>query len=138
MKNFNSVLKPKWICLVTVLFIFYLNYRKNVLYISNFEKTLVLERETCGRYPTEEDLIVNNLVWQVLMISKGIVNILNAYLDLRQNKTVVRINVNSVLLNESDTFYCQFWFDNSSRPTITEATEVLLIWRRSNTFFHQR
>ena len=128
MIKIKSILEPKVICIITVVFIVFLNYRRNVMYISNYEKLLALEREDCGRYPTEKHVTLNSFVWQVLAIPKGVVNILNAYLDLRQNKSVVRINVNSVMLNELDAFHCQFWFENSSKPTIIKATEVLLIW----------
>lgn len=82
----------------------------------------------CGRFPQEKDITIDNTIWQVLEISKGFVKILNAYLDTRQNKSVVRINVNSVNLTESDVFFCQFWFNDSSNPIVVEATETLLMW----------
>jgi hypothetical protein len=95
---------------------------REVIYLNKNQST------SCGRFPREEDITIDNTIWQVLEISKGFVKILNAYLDTRQNKSVVRINVNSVNLSESDVFYCQFWFDGSSKPKIVKATETLLIW----------
>lgn len=88
--------------------------------------------ETCGRYPKEEDLLIDNTIWQVLDYQKGFVKILNAYLDTRPdrgvNSTVIRLNVISKMLNESDIFYCQFWFDGKPDPTVVNATEVLSIF----------
>lgn len=84
----------------------------------------------CGRYP--EDLMIDNTVWQVLHISKGLVNILNAYIDERPRlgtkSTVVRINVNSVELNDSDVFHCQFWYEDRTEAIVVKATEILLMW----------
>lgn len=109
---------------------------------SNRLKSIKNETKTCGRFPQEEDVTVDNLIWQVLQLPKGFVKILNAYLDTRQNKTVVRINVNSVILSKFDVFYCQFWFDDDlnketgkSNPTVVKATEVLLMWGDSGKLF---
>jgi hypothetical protein len=82
----------------------------------------------CGRYPTEEDVTVDNLYWQVLSHSKGLVNILNAYLDMRKKMSIVRISVISYFVNNSDTFYCQFWFNGTNTPSVVKATDVLLMW----------
>jgi hypothetical protein len=88
--------------------------------------------KTCGRFPTEDQILIDNLCWQVLENYGSSVSILNAYLDLRQNKSVVRINVNSKVLNSYDTFYCQFWFDGSERPKIVQSNEVVLMWSELN------
>jgi hypothetical protein len=84
--------------------------------------------DVCGRFPTEEHITVDNLYWQILAHSKGLVNILNAYLDLRQNQSFVRISVISNVINNSDTFYCQFWFSDTKIPSIVKATDVLKLW----------
>jgi hypothetical protein len=84
--------------------------------------------KTCGRFPTEERILIDNLYWQVLENYGSSLSILNAYLDLRQNKSVVRLNVNSQVLNSYEAFYCQFWFDGSKRPKIVQSNEVVLMW----------
>jgi hypothetical protein len=119
------------------LFYFLIGVSATLIYVSYFMSDCTKKQATflnrneftiCGRFPQEEHITVDNTIWQVLEISKGFVKILNAYLDTRQNKTVVRINVNSVNLTESDIFYCQFWYDGSSNPIIVRATETLLMW----------
>jgi hypothetical protein len=94
----------------------------------DLEKKTSKHENICGRYPSYEHVTVDNLYWQVLSHSKGLVSILNAYLDTRQNKSVVRINVISKYVNNSDTFFCQFWFKDSKIPSIAKATDVLLMW----------
>jgi hypothetical protein len=102
--------------------------------MGGFSSLKILNEQTpsCGRLPAETDIFIDNTVWQVLQLPKGFVKILNAYLDTRPNqgvnKTVVRLNVNSVMLNKSDIFFCQFWYDGKSEPTVVNATDVLLQW----------
>ena len=84
--------------------------------------------KSCGRYPSSEHVTVDNLYWQVLEHSRGFLRLMNAYLDLRQNKSVVRINANSKKLNATHIFHCQFWNDDKSLSTVVKATEVLLMW----------
>lgn len=86
--------------------------------------------KNCGRFPEKEHITVDNTIWQLMELPKGFVRILNAYLDTRQNNSVVRLNVHSVHLNESDVFYCQFWFDDVTEPTVVQATEVLGMWSK--------
>ena len=74
---------------------------------------------------------LDNVIWQVMWHPKGDVKILNAYLDLRQNKSVVRINVSSVPLNNSDVVYCQFWYNDRHEPTVVRAVDILQM-RREN------
>lgn len=85
----------------------------------------------CGRFPKEEHITIDNLIWQILETPKGFVKILNAYLDERQNKTVVRVNVNSVEINTTMIF-CQFWFDETSPPFVVQASEVHRIRSKYN------
>lgn len=100
------------------------NYPTNGL----FHKKIVRTVTSCGRYPKSEDVTVDNIFWQVLEHSRGFVGIFNAYLDLRQNRSVVQINVNSLVLNESHSFHCQFWYNEKDPPTIVKPTKVLLMW----------
>jgi hypothetical protein len=115
-----SLVYSFFVTLICMLFYFNL--------VPSIDKKLRRQFNTCGRYPTEKDITVDNLYWQILSHSKGLVNILNAYLDLRQNKSVVRINVISHFINNSDTFYCQFWFNGTNTPLVVKATDVLQMW----------
>lgn len=98
------------------------------------------ELEKCGRFPEEKDIFTDNSIWQVMQHPKGFVKILNAYLDTRpdkrRNSTVVRLNVISVMLNdtEEDVVYCQFWFDGKAEAAVVKATEIWLMWRNLNKF----
>jgi hypothetical protein len=104
----------------------------------------VREDKICGRFPTEAQITVDNLFWQILELPKGFVNILNAYVDLRQNKSVVRVNVISFELNVNvtDVIHCQMWFGEEKSPKVVRAREVLLIWsefgKREDEFEIQR
>lgn len=90
--------------------------------------------KACGRFPTEEHITIDNEIWQLMQLPKGFVRILNAYLDTRQNESVVRLNVNSVQINISDNFFCQFWFNDVIEPTVVAATEVLSMWGKVKLF----
>lgn len=85
--------------------------------------------KTCGRFPKEEDILVESLVWQVLEMPSGFLYLFNAYLDDRLNKKTVRINTSGVKINITvDAIYCQFWFDEVSAPYTVKATEFILMW----------
>jgi hypothetical protein len=118
--------RSKIILVFFVIAIFIYFYISNDIDVSKRVKKAFLGVKTssCGRYPMEEHITIDNLIWQVMEHPKGLVKILNAYLDLRQNKSVVRINVNSAELNNSDIFYCQFWFDDVT-PVVVKATDIL-------------
>ena len=130
MKNIRTILFLKLYCIVITIFCMNLLIKtskianeKQPLNANNLEQVNI-----CGRFPTSEHVTVDNLYWQVLEHSRGFLKLMNAYLDQRQSKSVVRINVNSVVIKETDTFHCQFWFDDKSPPMIVKATEVLLMW----------
>jgi hypothetical protein len=102
---------------------------------SDIQGTLSVKREisktTCGRLPQEVDITIDNVIWQVLSIPKGFYKLMNAYLDQRFNKTVVRVSVIGDRLNiETDAIYCQFWFDELSetQPIVVRATEFSSMW----------
>jgi hypothetical protein len=79
---------------------------------------------SCGRFPREENILIDNVIWQVLETSFGFVYLLNAYLDTRWNKSIVRINAISPQLDiKNHKLYCQFWFDEKSQPMVMEASE---------------
>ena len=91
-------------------------------------------KQICGRFPEEKHIMIDNVVWQVLELpERGFVKILNAYLDQRQNQTVVRINVNSPPLeNQEDILYCQFWFANNLQPYIVKTSNIRTLWFHDN------
>lgn len=98
---------------------------------ANNEESLV----KCGRFPEEKDIFVDNLIWQVLETPRGFVKLLNAYLDMRFNMTLVRVNVNSYNLNITvDALFCQFWFEDDTGPYVVKATEYILMWFRGLNF----
>jgi hypothetical protein len=82
------------------------------------------DKSTCENLQKPEDVTINNIIWQVLETSDGRVNLLNAYLDERWNKTVVSINANGPNLNVSyHKVYCQFWFENIEQPLVVQVSE---------------
>lgn len=89
----------------------------------------------CGRFPKDEIVVTDNIFWQILETSNNFINIFNAYLDLRQNKSVVRIIANSRQINNTDNFHCQFWVDEYTEPQIVKVSEVLLMWGEKKTSF---
>jgi hypothetical protein len=130
------MINRKIVCFLVVYCALFVVFLAVSLESDNFFRPFVRKSQngTCGRYPSDEDVTIDNLYWQVLEVQKGFINILNAYLDTRENKSVVRINVNSVPLEKSDEFYCQFWSDDTSSAGTVKATEVLLMWGEIQTF----
>jgi hypothetical protein len=83
----------------------------------------------CGRFPTVEHVTIDNLYWQVLQMPNGFISIYNAYLDLRQNKSVVRVLVLAHGGNLStDQLYCQLWRDETTAATAVRPSEIMLMW----------
>lgn len=86
----------------------------------------------CGRYPSKDDIAIDNKIWQILEMPKGSLKLLNAYLDTRHNERIVRVNANGVKLDiKKDKIFCQFWFDESSDPIVIKSSEYLLLWYES-------
>lgn len=93
------------------------------------EKDEENDNRACGKFPQERDIFVDNVIWQVLQTPRGFLKLLNAYLDTRFNKRIVRVNVSSYVLNKkSDLIFCQFWFDDQSGPYVVRATGFILMW----------
>jgi hypothetical protein len=57
---------------------------------------------TCGRWPQEQDITIDNIIWQVLSIPKGFYKLMNAYLDTRENKTIVRVSLIGDFLKQNN------------------------------------
>jgi hypothetical protein len=87
--------------------------------------------KTCGRFPSENDIFRDNVYWQISNTPKGFMKLFNAYLDMRMNKTVVRVTaIHAGLDLANDTVYCQFWFKDYPSPYVVKAKEALLLWQR--------
>jgi hypothetical protein len=86
---------------------------------------------TCGRYPRKSEISYDNEVWQLLETSNGSVFLLNAYLDERWERKVVKINAIAPELSKNERFFCQFWLDEATAPFVTETTEFQTQWFKS-------
>jgi hypothetical protein len=101
------------------LVVFYIQFRREAF-----------EEMTCGRFPKEANIKIDNQIWQVMELSfRGSVKILNAYLDEREYESVVRVNVISPRLEiKEDQIYCQFWDGENSQPFIVKPTDYKILW----------
>lgn len=105
-----------------------------IFYETCYDFSVDPEPISCGRYPGEKDVIIDNLVWQTLSLPNASSILFNAYLDDRENKTIVRVMLMSKGLNIStDEIYCQFWLDDDSKqtPIVVKATKFVKIWPKS-------
>jgi hypothetical protein len=94
----------------------------------NFESTTTANK-SCGRFPAEKDIVRDNEIWQEMKTPNGSVKLFNAYFDTRMNKTVVRVNVNTIELNITrDLIYCQLWFKGKSEPYVVQALNHTMLW----------
>ena len=84
----------------------------------------------CGVYPKQREIVVDNLIWQVLYSKNGIWSLLNAYLDTRQKKTLVRINAIGPKEDyEKAKVFCQFWCENRVQPLVVMSTKMLPLFQ---------
>lgn len=84
---------------------------------------------TCGSFPSPDEISRDN-VWQVLKIGKDSVRFLNAYLDTRKGRKLVRINANGIQLDKIK-IYCQFFYDDFNPPDIVESSGFIPMWNQS-------
>lgn len=86
---------------------------------------------SCARFPQDEDIFIDNVIWQLLQTSQGLVKLFNAYLDKRWNKTIVKVFVNGPVHSNSsknETIFCQFWFENNmNRVLVVAASQVKIV-----------
>ena len=83
--------------------------------------------ECVNRIPSEKEIIIDNLVWQILKTPHGRLKFFNAYLDTRQNKSVVRINSNGPRIYiQNKNLYCQFWFESEAKlhQKVVKASDI--------------
>lgn len=86
--------------------------------------------ESCGRLPLKDEIIIEN-VWQIFKTPKGIVRLLNAYLDTRTKESVVRINANGIKLEKGHSVYCQLFYDDNNPPEVVKVSEFIPMWNQS-------
>lgn len=85
----------------------------------------------CSNFPRDEEIPLDHEIWQTLTIPKGDYKIMNAYVDDRENETVVRVIMAGYELDyQNDHIYCQFWFEDSPNavPFVQKATEYFFMW----------
>jgi hypothetical protein len=86
---------------------------------------------SCSKFPRDEEIQIDHEIWQTLTIPKGDYKIMNAYVDNRDDETVVRVMMAGYELDyNSDHIYCQFWFEDSPNavPFVQKATEYFMMW----------
>jgi hypothetical protein len=121
MKNSRNFIQIIIVCALSFVLIF-TNLPKDV-------NKMKLKEESCGRFPRQENIFTDNVIWQVLETSFGFVYLLNSYLDARWNQSIVRVNIIARPLNvTAQKFFCQFWFDENSQPFVVEASEIQKMW----------
>ncbi|KAJ3651685.1 hypothetical protein Zmor_017708 [Zophobas morio] len=84
--------------------------------------------QTCARFPDLFDLQFRNNTWQLQKTTNGIFHLLNAYLDLRKG-SLIRIVATYDVSKTQETFYCQFWYNNNSGPTVVSSEVPSLMFR---------
>lgn len=105
-----------------------------LLAIYLFNKTLVTVNSIgmsskCGRYPKDSEVPIDNMMWQILRNPSGFLYLMNAYLDLRWNKTVVVNAIGAGLKLTVDKIFCQYWFEEQEQPIIVKALNLQSLWR---------
>jgi hypothetical protein len=103
-----------------------------VILLVGFEETDKSTQISCGRYVKDENVFIDNIIWQIFETPFGFIHLLNAYLDERWNRTVVRVNVVSPKINiQTHKIFCQFWFNENLQPIVVEASEYQTLWFNS-------
>jgi hypothetical protein len=81
-----------------------------------------LRSSKCGRYPSDNELIMVNDLSQYIEIPKGMYKLTASYID----KNIVKIALTGKQLDMAkDLIFCQVWFEESvsAVPKIVQATE---------------
>jgi hypothetical protein len=96
--------------------------------VQNQEKTRTGEFE-CDSLRKPREIILDNVIWQVMKTRRGRINLLNAYLDSRFNRKVVRINALGPNFNETyRDIHCQFWFDDG-KVKVVRVFRFFNLWK---------
>lgn len=132
MKTLNEKYSRKLFLVFAILAILVVYDFLNIEVTDNNDFDRINPTGSCGRYLKDEEIFIDNLIWQILEIPSGFVRLLNAYLDDRNNKTIVRINASGIKLDMSkDKIFCQFWSENIKEPHVVQASEYFLMWDES-------
>jgi hypothetical protein len=121
-----TIFRPILIVFVIICLVTLLKTQKHKRYNVNVGIKLI---ENCDpHFPDEKDLFIDNFIWQILQSPSGHLRFLNAYLDTRPSKAVVRINSNGpkVYLEKIKVF-CQFWYEKHNEKAelrVVQASEV--------------
>ena len=90
--------------------------------------------QSCARLPNLLDLSYNNLYWQQVLTSNGILYLYGAYLDLRDgdNPRGPKVRLLGMINRVRPTvkMYCQLWFEKSEQPAISFVTDYTHIWTK--------
>lgn len=110
----------------------------SILALFAFYKIILIQKifqaeyyNRCESLQKPIDIMLDNLIWQVVETSQGRVNLLNAYLDERFDRKLVRVNsIGPKSLEVSyDRVYCQFWFENEKyNPQIVKVSKFVSLW----------
>lgn len=116
--------------LIFVILIICLHKRES-LRISSVVKNVRKNTTICGRLPGEADLKFDKKMWQMFETSKSSYRIMNAYLDDRENRKIVRVAVSGDRLNiTNDVVFCQFWINElpGTQPVVMKASQFVMMW----------
>nr|XP_015836268.1 PREDICTED: uncharacterized protein LOC659180 [Tribolium castaneum] len=84
---------------------------------------------TCAKFPDLFDLQFRNDHWQLQKTSTGSLFLFNAYFD-RRGGDFVRIITMFTQHPPETQFWCQFWYQNSTKPVIVESEAPFWLFSR--------
>jgi Glycosyltransferase family 92 len=122
MKTFHKYCFCLILISLLIIFIFSRNFA-----IENYNS--ISSSSKCGRYPTQSDVLIDNVRWQVFQNPAGFLYLMNAYLDLRREKFVVINAIGAGLNITAAEIFCQYWFDKDSAPLVVQASRFDTLWR---------
>ncbi|KAH8394442.1 hypothetical protein KR222_005711, partial [Zaprionus bogoriensis] len=93
----------------------------------------------CARYPDPLELQLHNTYWQTFVNVNVTFRLYAAYWDTRQSEklpgmrpAVVRVLATANQIGDAfPPTQCQFWYDNYSRPVVTNVSEFISVWVQS-------
>jgi hypothetical protein len=116
-------------CLTAAIFVYFIKLAFK--FPSFSEKRLDLPKQACGRLPQQQNIVIDNRIWQVFQLKNESYKLYSAYFDDRQGKTVVRVSMlGRELVKATDRIFCQLWFNESpdAAPFVVVASEYVKLW----------